>query len=636
MPYPTPVQIRPAAGTLNTGTPGHLLGDNEYQDLLNYYSYSGSLRRRGGSLRLNPEYYDHRITTLYPMTDSNGVWHMIVASSDAIGVMESPGYMVNTTPDPFRIPDADEPWGIVARDDLAYFFRRNHHKVRRLDVTTGAMSYAGIGTPSAPTIADGGAGVIPAATFQGVIVFYNLKTGNHSAFSPVSNTLVLGSNKAVTWTWSSPNDGFVTHVGLFRTLPDQTGAYYRVALVPADLLTYTEEVLVEGMGSAAVPGVGPPGALWFAPAVFGERLWATDGRQVFPSQFLLYETFNMSYGLSVGPDDGSRIVGLYADNDRLYVQKENGLYYITGDGPSSWRVHDLDPVRGGLNHHTIAARNGTLIWPGFDALYTSDGGPPQPVTGGINTEALFKAFDMARRREFQAVMVDRDGLYILVPRYPSSSVAAEGTWARRALVYSFITGHLSTFRVDGTKDVLGDEDRVPLEIGAIASGVGPDGKPGVWIAVERTDSDSANGDHRWNILTFLDPNWWWDDVCDGEDCLGPPESGSRHQPVKTRLTTKSFSGRSGSLVGSLRVSLTTGLNPCPGATLRITPSGPGDGKHRNIDLPGNRIEQAYTMPTHGDPDTSFSFTLETAAAKGTDIEAITVELLTIGRASRSK
>lgn len=635
MPIPRPVRVMPAAGSINTGASPSLLPDNEYQDLINRYSYAGRLRRRGGSLRRTPEASTHKPTTLYPMVDSLGEWHMVIGAHDAIGIMEAPGYMASYPADPFGIPEDDEPWGIISRDDIAYMYRSNHHIVRRLDVTTGSLTYAGIETPAAPVIADGAAGTIPAASFQGVIVFYNLKTGNHGAYSPVSNTLAHAANKKIVWTWTAPTNGQVTHVGLFRTLPDQTGAYYRVALVPAILTTYEEDTLVAGMGAAAIPNVGPPGSLWYAPAVFKERAWATDGRLVYPSEFLKFETFNQGLGLAVGPDDGAKVVGLKADDDRLYVQKDNGMYYITGSGPSEWQVHDLDPKRGGISHHAIGLRNGTLVWPGADALYISQGAPAEPIKNGVHTRELFKAMDMEQAKNFQAVVSDRDNLYILVPRWAGPNIeddGEEGPWARRMIVYSFDTGDITTFKMDRQLNGFHPWDVEPTAIGA---GRGPDKQPGVWIGVEATSGGT------YDILTFNDPDWDLDDIGNPDVpahlcAFNPAWCGTYHLPIRDYVKTKNFGAEGTPLVGLLRLHLLTSRAPSAGAVLTAIPSDGGPEVERTVNIPITRLWQAYSLSTRKDPSDGVAVSIATADDNSVDIDGFMLDLVDIYRTSRAR
>jgi hypothetical protein len=135
------------------------------------------------------------------------------------------------------------------------------------------------------------------------------------------------------------------------------------------------------------------------------RMFVANADNVYWSQPGNPESFNLVNDyLPVDPDSGTPITGLGLINDYLIIFKSNGIYYLDGDSPQTYRIRLFDSTTGSLNHHSIinadnklwfVANNGAHMWQG----------PGSPLT---NISATMV------KDEFDYVNVDYTDLYKLI------------------------------------------------------------------------------------------------------------------------------------------------------------------------------------------------------------------------------
>jgi hypothetical protein len=370
------ITINDLGGSLNQGRPPSELAPNEYTSLLNFYQFGSKLRRRGGMRRLTTSPFAERITGLFsyrPESPPPGGVDMIVTGPTSWGVFV--GSSISTIPPQtgFTFPYSDQRWTLFQYKNIAYGIRLMAGLVRSDGTYVGP---AGIEAPAvAPVLADGGAGAIPAASFKGVYTFYNSNTDMESNPSPVSNTLALAADRQIAWSGILTSSNVqVTSRRIYRSLPDQSGEYFLVAEIPNNVdTTYTDNVLAQDLDRAVshVNGTPPSGLLMGT--VWKERLFASDGVDLFHSEDGLIEAFDPDAVIPVFPDDGHAIRAIHAYGDRLVIGKTNKVHYLVGSDPDSFALLTLSDRHGCASHHSMQSAEGYLFWLGFDNVYRSDG-----------------------------------------------------------------------------------------------------------------------------------------------------------------------------------------------------------------------------------------------------------------------
>lgn len=364
-------------GGLNRGAAPSAIERREMQELRNWYPYSTRLRRRGGTRRLtSTAAWGVNITSMFPLKTGDGSWTLLTAGSQKFGKLDGTSITdLSKAGSVNPIAASNLPWIFFQYKDHAYAMRRGHSQLIRL--TDTAYHAAGIVAPAAAcTIADGGAGTLSAADYRAVYTYYNTATAIESNPSPVSNTLALGANKKINYTGItvSPNT-FVNARRVYRTLPDQIGEYFFVFQISNNVdTTYSgEQVGVADLGRTVSFNNGVPPAGLEIGCVWNERLFASDGTDLFFSEFLLPECFSEDY-ISVFPDDGHVIRGLLAFGDRLIIGKTNKMHYLVGTDASDFALHTLSDAHGCKSHHSLKTAEGLMFWFGTGkAVFRSDG-----------------------------------------------------------------------------------------------------------------------------------------------------------------------------------------------------------------------------------------------------------------------
>lgn len=372
------IPILDLGGSLNQGRAPSELAPNEYAAIQNFYQFGSKLRRRGGMRRLTTSAFsDGRVLGLVyydPAAEPPGGIDMIAAGRTEWGRLVGSSISVIPRQSGFTIPTSSRRWVLFQYKNICYGLRANVGLVRSDGTYVGP---AGIAAPTvAPTLADGGAGAIPAASFKGVYTFYNSNTDMESNPSPVSNTLALGANRQISWTGIGVSANVqVTSRRIYRSLPDQSGEYFLVAEIPNNVdTTYpADNVLAQDLDRAVSQVNGlPPSNLLFG-TVWKERLFASDGVDMFHSEDGLIEAFDPDAVIPVFPDDGHELRAIHAYGDRLVIGKTNKIHYLVGSDPDTFALLTLTDRHGCVSHHTMQSAEGYLFWLGSDNVYRSDG-----------------------------------------------------------------------------------------------------------------------------------------------------------------------------------------------------------------------------------------------------------------------
>lgn len=381
-------------GGLNQGQPPQTIQDREWIECKNFYPFATKLRRRGGLRRLVSAAHSEQITGVLAFRPTTGSVQTLLGAETAIAELDGMSVVELPPQVDFTIGSSTKPWVAFEYKNVAYWLRESSNALVRSDGTYFGAS--GIAEPdTAPTLAAGAAGDIPAADFLGVYTYYNSATGVESNPSPASAVYTHAGSAKINWSGIAVStNSQVTARRLYRTLPDQTGEYYFVAQIDNNFdTTFTgDNVLVQDLGEAVSFRNGlPPSNLHFG-TVWKERFFASDKIDLFYSESGRIECFDEDAIISVFPDDGHEIRGIHPYGDRLVIGKTNKVHYLVGTDPDNFALLTLSDRHGCASHHSMQSAEGLLFWLGFDNIYRSDG---NSVTGlaSVKLQTILAALD---------------------------------------------------------------------------------------------------------------------------------------------------------------------------------------------------------------------------------------------------
>jgi hypothetical protein len=434
------------SGGLNLGPSPTDIKDSEASSLINYLPVTSDLRLRGGFQRKTEAYSSDGGTTYPSITgilpwsgNSPREWDLFVGTFNSFARWQPTTSLwtrVTRTdaPAPGDYPLHDEPWCMLQYRSIIYAFRRDVG-MRRISRSPLQDSPPGIPAPtSAPTLADGAAGDIPAASFQGMVTFYSQATGAESNPSPASTVLAHAGGLRINWTnlptaapLTAPQ---VSHIRLYRTLPDKVSTVagiqvqgYLVTTLTIGTASYVDNSLVEQLGASVSFKNSVPPASLRSGVIWQERLWTHDGRNLYVSEIGKPESIPAVNVLQVFPDDGQEITGLAADETRLFVGKDASVIYLTGNVGSDLSRHVLDANNGVTSHHTMKAVGGRLVWRSGNDVLMSEGGPGQSLTTGRKLRTYMEHVKGEQKYTEVAEVIPEQNLYVFMGRFEDKTAA---------------------------------------------------------------------------------------------------------------------------------------------------------------------------------------------------------------------
>lgn len=441
MAQPGKITILNLGGGLNEGIPETDLAENECAKLENFYPFGPKLVRRNGLFQIyNTGGFIPR--GLFAYRVKTGKWTLIMGTANSLHKFDESGARVALTPrgaTPLSTNDADGFFTFLQYKDIGYCIRRPFATGKpgvNFTVTQVLVRFddtyfelAGIPAPLvAPTIADGGAGALTAADYFTVYTYYNTTTGNESNPSPASAKLTLGASKLIRWSnvGISPT-AQVNARRLYRTLPGQSGEYFFVATIPNNNDTgFQDNLAVSDMGAAVSFDNGTPPNNLITGDIFNERLFCTDGTDLFFSEIGTVEAYSVDNVIRVFPDDGHYIRAVHAHGSRLIIGKTNKIHFLTGTDRNDFAINTLSDRHGCYSGFSMKSIEGFLFWYGGDNVYRSDGTSVQ----SISTLKLRRTLDKVPdgRKEFvMAGVIPSLSWYILAMAQSDSATPTLNT-----------------------------------------------------------------------------------------------------------------------------------------------------------------------------------------------------------------
>lgn len=256
------------------------------------------------------------------------------------------------------------PWSRCQTLGASYWCREDSGGILRVDPAT--VGRAGITQPSsAPTLANGGAGVMDAGDYQVVVRFKNSRTGAISNYSDPSTVLNQAASRQLAVTAiPTSTDWQVDTREIGVTVANRPGTYYLAATISDNLSTSCTINLATTQFGAIFDRRNdpPPGnakfvAWWDA----AQALVTTDGKSLFVSETGLPESFSDNI-YDFGADDGFDILGILPVGQRVLVGKPNRVDMLSGLERREFRKDALTDHYGVASGLSMKAVGSTAFW----------------------------------------------------------------------------------------------------------------------------------------------------------------------------------------------------------------------------------------------------------------------------------
>lgn len=373
-------------GGLNTGLHPTHLNANELAALSNFYVKGDSIRPRLPSRRLTTSaLLSNRSAYSYKPTGS--AFHLLIAADDLYVIPQSAVPVA-----PTAIPNR---YGTVYSGSTQQPFFSQVNGIAHMSDPVGAplrrvtdiyYEDAGIVAPlAACTVADGGVGTLVAGAYAVVYRYKNSTTGDISDYSPVSNFVTVGASRylSVTGIVASPLPQVdVIEIGV--TPVGQTNAFLSYAEIANGVTSTTVDFSTsQALGEFFINTAGLPPTTVYAHCVYDDRLFVTDGDFIYYSNYLQYETFDLTNSrLPALSKDGHQIKVLYPWGSRLVCGKPNYVVYFTPTGTGGYQPTVLSDKYGVRSPHAMRSVENTLIWFDGTRFQRSDSGStPRDISG---------------------------------------------------------------------------------------------------------------------------------------------------------------------------------------------------------------------------------------------------------------
>lgn len=436
-----PIQLLDYSGGVNQGLPSTHIGRNEQVDILNFYPWGLKLKKRPGRTKVT-QTAGSTVTGLFSYKDDTAGWVLIAGQPTGLAKKDGSGLTALPINDGGSYTSSTAAmWRFRQYKNVGYAVRKSTGAMKRFK--SDFMMDAGISAPTAaPTIVDGGAGALTTGNYFAVYTCYNSETDVESNPSPASTVLALGASKLIDWSGiSTCLDGQVNARRLYRTLVNQQGQYFFVAQINDNTTTTfaDDNVITADMGRSVSFRNDEPPALAHLLEIWKERMWLSDGTDVFFSEAGLMESFYALAVISVYPDDGHEIRALHAWGDRLVIGKTNAIHYIVGSDSTDFSLQTLSDRHGVIAPDSVKSAEGLLFWFEGENFYRAAG---NSVVSISDTKVRTFIDNIAATEKSQVVagIYPRLGLYVAaIPQ------GTAGGGNEKLLVYNYRSDSWTAF-----------------------------------------------------------------------------------------------------------------------------------------------------------------------------------------------
>lgn len=397
------VALQDLGGGINQGDAPGSLANNQCSDIVNWDAIETHLSRRGGMARVltNPIALPAQCLA----TPIHGIHFfesgvMLFGLYDRFSRRDGTG-VVDISTGAEVVALSVMPWSMVDNKGVVWAARENGSLWR---LTEFLASIAGVTAPTiAPTLANGGAGLIGVGVYQYFVSFYTA-LGDESDASPIAEITLAGASDVDITAIQNSSQAHVIGKRIWRSLPNDAGQLWLVASIGPAVTTYTDNTPNDELGVPFEYDNGQPPAAVYSLTKWRERLWCHDKVQVYASKVGKFETFSETFD-SFDARGDREVRAIHAwDKDRLIVGTTVKLFVVTQTGfdesGARFNVDDFSLSHGCVSHHSMQSAEGMLFWLDVDGVYASSGGAPVCVSTP-RVRAILKAIDSG---EFEAAV----------------------------------------------------------------------------------------------------------------------------------------------------------------------------------------------------------------------------------------
>ena len=367
-------------GGINRGDPPTSIARNQCSDILNFKVKDSHLERRGGMARVMTLPYASVPSRCTPTT-IHGIYFfdsgaMLLGLYDSFARRSGIGAVLIPSGMDVVAPSV-APWSIVDNKGVLWCARKDG---RLWLVSEFLASIAGINPPvTAPTLANGGAGLVGIGTYQYFVTFLTT-LGDESDPSPIATITLAALSDVDLTNIPISAQSRVTAKRIWRSLPNDAGQLWLVASIGPGVTSYTDNTPNGTLGEPFEYDNGLPPASVYSLAKFAERLWTHDKVQVYGSKVGRFETFSETFD-SFDARDDRQVRGLHAWDARLMVGTTQKIFQLRESGfDEAGARFDVTPFSGDhgvVSHGSMDSAEGRLFWLDNDGVFGSDGGTPE-------------------------------------------------------------------------------------------------------------------------------------------------------------------------------------------------------------------------------------------------------------------
>lgn len=269
--------------------------------------------------------------------------------------------------------------------------------------------------PTACTAAAGAAGSLT-GSYSYRISFRNSYDGTESLASSAATVTLSaqkGSLSSIPLYTGPDNQVQVNQRRIYRLDPGSTTYRYLADISDNTTTTYTDDTASVSANEAINDYRGDlvPCKHW---AVFGNRIWAANSG-TFPSGLYFSEVntwdFPAANVIYVERGDGDEITGLAPAFGGLVIFKRRNIYFLSGDGPTSFQLRPLNSRHGCVSGQTIGMSPKGLYYLGRDGVYLLSG-DSEPEYVSINQQSIFKTLAVDTAAFSAGVYIPNKHMYL--------------------------------------------------------------------------------------------------------------------------------------------------------------------------------------------------------------------------------
>jgi len=369
-----PKEIPDLAGGINTGIHCTNLRDNEFASMLNYFVYGDSIYGRLPHRKLTTAVTDGG-RVLAPYVDAYGDYKLVSVGNkvQAIQLNTSPGYPYTVVDYPLRygtaIAPATKPFVYQGKNNILYILDPLSGGLWRASVNYYEKS--GIELPvypatiTLPAVAVNASGVMTAANYRVAVTGYNSTTGDESDYIE-SAIIALSANNSINVTlipvYPEPQ---VDIVRVWVTPPDQTNRYLLAGTVANGTTSFHINLAVADLGEILSQTNNVPPTGLKAGCIFDNSHFVSDGKLLYKSKYLQYETFDVDNDVQpIADDDGQKCIVLHKWENRLVAGKTNCLVHFIPTGSGDYIPTRFSEKTGVRSPHALKSKDSMLF--GYD------------------------------------------------------------------------------------------------------------------------------------------------------------------------------------------------------------------------------------------------------------------------------